>query len=165
MIEQTTFGKERLLMLVRTSNDQPNTEQRASLSQGLRAQKTGYSFEPESNQRPKDGCNECNYSPPLYQLSYRREAQVVLFRKWFSVGRKPFSGLGPTCGFGHVELYSDTLPGSPFCPPDNARALRMPASGWEHACGEAGTRDPKTSAMHPNRATLCRWDGVRCHHS
>ena len=30
------------------------------------------SFEPESNQRPKDVCYLTNYSPPLYQLSYRR---------------------------------------------------------------------------------------------
>ena len=30
------------------------------------------SFEPDSNQRPKD--SSCNlYSPPLYQLSYRRD--------------------------------------------------------------------------------------------
>ena len=29
------------------------------------------SFEPESNQRPKD-CQLATYSPPLYQLSYRR---------------------------------------------------------------------------------------------
>ena len=30
------------------------------------------SFEPESNQRPKDVYMLCIYSPPLYQLSYRR---------------------------------------------------------------------------------------------
>ncbi|CAM4732872.1 unnamed protein product [Leuciscus chuanchicus] len=35
----------------------------------LRVKKT--SFEPESNQRPKD-CQLATYSPPLYQLSYRR---------------------------------------------------------------------------------------------
>ena len=31
------------------------------------------SFEPESNQRPKDYCFYVHYSPPLYQLSYRRK--------------------------------------------------------------------------------------------
>ena len=37
------------------------------------AQKTsGTSFEPESNQRPKDVHTGVAYSPPLYQLSYRR---------------------------------------------------------------------------------------------
>lgn len=48
----------------------------------------------------------------------------------------------------------DTLAGSPSCPPDVARALRMLASECVHACGEAGTRDPRTSALHPERATL-----------
>jgi hypothetical protein len=31
------------------------------------------SFEPESNQRPKDIWQVDHYSPPLYQLSYRRK--------------------------------------------------------------------------------------------
>lgn len=31
-----------------------------------------HSFEPELNQRPKDGRVKGAYSPPLYQLSYRR---------------------------------------------------------------------------------------------
>ncbi|CAM4732920.1 unnamed protein product [Leuciscus chuanchicus] len=35
----------------------------------LRVKKS--SFEPESNQRPKD-CQLATYSPPLYQMSYRR---------------------------------------------------------------------------------------------
>ena len=30
------------------------------------------SFEPDSNQRPKDVNGRLTYSPPLYQLSYRR---------------------------------------------------------------------------------------------
>ena len=30
------------------------------------------SFEPDSNQRPMDYCDVYRYSPPLYQLSYRR---------------------------------------------------------------------------------------------
>ena len=30
------------------------------------------SFEPDLNQRPMDLCQGNNYSPPLYQLSYRR---------------------------------------------------------------------------------------------
>ena len=30
------------------------------------------SFEPDLNQRPMDNCYTANYSPPLYQLSYRR---------------------------------------------------------------------------------------------
>ena len=36
-----------------------------------KAKKKKISFEPDSNQRPKD-INQCLYSPPLYQLSYRR---------------------------------------------------------------------------------------------
>ncbi|KAJ8796089.1 hypothetical protein J1605_018237 [Eschrichtius robustus] len=41
-----------------------------ALHEGAKA--TGTSFEPESNQRPKD-VHTCRlYSPPLYQLSYRR---------------------------------------------------------------------------------------------
>ena len=31
-----------------------------------------HSFEPDLNQRPMDICLKVNYSPPLYQLSYRR---------------------------------------------------------------------------------------------
>ena len=30
-----------------------------------------YSLEPDLNQRPMDNCLNNNYSPPLYQLSYR----------------------------------------------------------------------------------------------
>ena len=30
-----------------------------------------YSLEPDLNQRPMDNCHINNYSPPLYQLSYR----------------------------------------------------------------------------------------------
>ena len=29
------------------------------------------SLEPDLNQRPMDNCLKANYSPPLYQLSYR----------------------------------------------------------------------------------------------
>ena len=36
------------------------------------AKASGTSFEPESNQRPKDAHTYPAYSPPLYQLSYRR---------------------------------------------------------------------------------------------
>ena len=32
-----------------------------------------FSFEPDLNQRPMDFCSASNYSPPLYQLSYRRK--------------------------------------------------------------------------------------------
>lgn len=38
------------------------------------------SFEPDSNQRPKDNQLHGTYSPPLYQLSYRRTAFIVFFR-------------------------------------------------------------------------------------
>ena len=38
------------------------------------------SFEPDSNQRPKDDCSQVagSYSPPLYQLSYRRRRAFPL---------------------------------------------------------------------------------------
>src|SRR4029434_9036367 len=42
-----------------------------ALTRRERPAKSNSSFEPESNQRPKDVCL-FNYSPPLYQLSYRR---------------------------------------------------------------------------------------------
>lgn len=42
-----------------------------ALTSRERPAKSNASFEPESNQRPKDVCL-FNYSPPLYQLSYRR---------------------------------------------------------------------------------------------
>ena len=45
-------------------------EGRLRAAQGAKA--TGTSFEPESNQRPKDVRTDPVYSPPLYQLSYRR---------------------------------------------------------------------------------------------
>src|SRR4029434_3247825 len=42
-----------------------------ALTRRERPAKSNSFFEPESNQRPKDVCL-FNYSPPLYQLSYRR---------------------------------------------------------------------------------------------
>ena len=38
-----------------------------------------FSFEPDLNQRPKDSCYWHHYSPPLYQLSYRRELLKLPF--------------------------------------------------------------------------------------
>ena len=45
------------------------------------------SFEPDLNQRPKD-TSIVHYSPPLYQLSYRREARS------FPVGGKKKMAIG-----------------------------------------------------------------------
>ena len=38
-----------------------------------------FSFEPDLNQRPKDSCMKLDYSPPLYQLSYRRGIESDIF--------------------------------------------------------------------------------------
>lgn len=50
----------------------PRQAGRALCSKG-----SGTSFEPESNQRPKDVHRCPVYSPPLYQLSYRRVQAAV----------------------------------------------------------------------------------------
>ncbi|KAJ7406052.1 hypothetical protein BTVI_66988 [Pitangus sulphuratus] len=45
---------------------------KGSCAAGFGPEPKGHSFEPELNQRPKDGYASA-YSPPLYQLSYRRK--------------------------------------------------------------------------------------------
>ena len=47
-----------------------------------------FSFEPDLNQRPKDSCMMPNYSPPLYQLSYRREIELAIFYSKIKLRRK-----------------------------------------------------------------------------
>ena len=81
---------------------------RGAFHWGAKANST--SFEPESNQRPKDDHTNWIYSPPLYQLSYRR----VRATKW------PGTLLFPET----AQHHTGTLVGSPF-EESGARAARV----------------------------------------
>ena len=100
-----------------------------SLHEGAKA--TGISFEPESNQRPKD-VHTCRvYSPPLYQLSYRRVRAA-------RPGPLTFTG---NAGARHWDARGGTGPGlvgSPF-EESGARAATPPGAGGRtgQSCGVA----------------------------
>ena len=71
------------------------------------AKATSTSFEPESNQRPKDDHTCRIYSPPLYQLSYRR----VRATKWPGTLLFPET---PQHHTGTPEVRPSGLVGNPF---------------------------------------------------
>ncbi|CAM4732932.1 unnamed protein product [Leuciscus chuanchicus] len=77
----------------------------------LRVKKT--SFEPESNQRPKD-CQLATYSPPLYQLSYRRQTG-----RGQNLNPPGFGALTAAAGF-------DSRSGNELLPSSGGRDCKMP---------------------------------------
>ena len=98
------------------------------------AKATSTSFEPESNQRPKDDHTCRIYSPPLYQLSYRRVRAT----------KRPGTLLSPEMPqhlTGTPEVRPSGLVGSPF-EETGALTARAPGEGarTRQSCGVAAAR-------------------------
>ena len=112
------------------------------------AKATSTSFEPESNQRPKDDHTCRIYSPPLYQLSYRRVRAT----------KRPGTLLFLEMPQHHTEtpeVRPSELVGSPF-EETGVLAARAPSAGarTRQSCGVAAAR-PLCRPASGQRVSRC----------
>lgn len=143
---------------------------------------SGTSFEPESNQRPKDVHTSPGYSPPLYQLSYRRvhasKGGALLFLEMTGPrtlgrpggqhtrgGRSPFGGKRaarkPGLGSGRASLAVDLR--EAWARPARARlrALARAPTRGSHLLPYRPSPQPCLQAGRTGAATRAQRAGYR----